>query len=69
MAIWTLTHNVRLRVERGLGRVVSIAEPRFLNYRRIFTCAKASRSESKSWMTPQPEVRRHVQVDTQRPIQ
>jgi hypothetical protein len=60
MAIWTLTHNVRLRVERCLGRVVSIAEPRFLNYRRIFTWAKVRRSEPKFWMMPHPEVKMNL---------
>ena len=56
MAIWNLNQNVHLRVERGLGRALSIAEPRFLHYRRIFTRAEFSRSEPKSWMTRQPEV-------------
>ena len=28
MAIWALTNNVHLRVKRGLGRLVSIAETR-----------------------------------------
>jgi hypothetical protein len=51
MAIWTLNHNFASASNAVWVAWFSIADPRFLHYRRIFTLAKFSRSEPKSWMT------------------